>query len=106
MAASVFLQDGSSGPAARRLATIRIADSGAWPDAGGSPLSVVQCSSACREQFTLTDSRAVWLLLVQLGNAHPWADGAAESTQGPREREWGLDARRDTHHPPSANRVG
>ena len=59
MAASLFLQDGSSGPAARRLATIRIADSGAWPDAGGSPLSVVQRFSACREQFTLTDVRAV-----------------------------------------------
>ena len=40
---SVFLQVWSSGPAARRLATIRIADSGAWSDAGGGLLSVVQC---------------------------------------------------------------
>jgi len=66
-AASVFLQDCSSGPAATRLATIQIADSGAWPDAGGSLVSAEQCFLACREQFTLTDYRAVWLLLVQLG---------------------------------------
>ena len=42
-AASVFLEYCSIGPRARRLATIRFADSGAWSDSGDGFLSVVQC---------------------------------------------------------------
>ena len=79
------------------IVIIRIADSGAWPDAGGS-LSVSSAllfSVPWAPKWSSADRIKGYLAAAgAAGNANPWADCAADSTQGPREREWGLDARR------------
>ena len=100
----VFLQDNNCGPAARRLTTIRIADSDVYRTQGQPSVSISVIFSLPWAihvdgiRCCLTDAGAAGQR-TSLSGLCNWKQTRAEG-EGMRAR------RRDTHHPPSGNRVG